>query len=124
MEKGALETRNPRGHPDDRTVATQRGQFPACQVSLKYGLILVMMSCLSWQRQCMDFLEAVSNPSPNVRYWLLADIQRMPTQTCTPQRIVAKIVLPRHFCYYCWQLAGAIWRISVCRVPCDYGPGG
>ena len=28
MEKGALETRNPRGHPDDRTVATQRGRFP------------------------------------------------------------------------------------------------
>ena len=47
--------------------------FQAGQVSLKYGLILVMMSCLSWQRQCMDFLEAVSNPSPNVRYWLLAD---------------------------------------------------
>jgi len=52
--------------------------FQVGQVYLKYGLILVMMSCLSWQRQCMDFLEAVSNPSPNVRYWLLADIQPHP----------------------------------------------
>jgi len=56
--------------------------FQAGQVSLKYGLILVMMSCLSWQRQCMDFLEAVSNPSPNVRYWLLADI--LPTSNLRP----------------------------------------
>ena len=55
--------------------------FQAGQVSLKYGLILVMMSCLSWQRQCMDFLEAVSNPSPNVRYWLLADLLG-PSELC------------------------------------------
>ncbi len=47
--------------------------FQAGQVSLKYRLILVMMNFLSWQRQCMDLSEAVSNPSPNVRLWLLAD---------------------------------------------------
>ena len=50
--------------------------FQAGQVSLKYRLILVMMNSLSWQRQCMDLSEAVSNPSPNVRLWLLADVLR------------------------------------------------